>query len=287
MIDMAEKEKIRPKQDQSRPGKESKMHPEPKHEPKGKGSDKLKNKVAIITGADSGIGRATAILFAREGADIAVVYLSEDKDAEETKKAIENEGRKCLLIKTDISSESNCKKVVAKTIEEFAKIDILINNAGMHWENKSIEDISTDELIKTFEINFYSFFWMSKYTVPHLKKGATIVNTTSITAYRGSDHLMDYASSKGAILAFTRSLSQSLVSKGIRVNAVAPGPIWTPLIASTFDEEQVAKFGSDTPMGRAGEPNEVAPCFLFFASEDSSYLTGQTLHPNGGFILNG
>lgn len=284
---MGEKEKVRPEQEQSRPGSESQMKPEPKHEPKGKGSDKLKNKVALITGGDSGIGKATALLFAREGADIAIVYLSEDKDANDTKQGVEKEGRKCLLIKTDISKEVNCKAVVEKTLKEYNKIDILINNAGMHWDNEHIEDISTKELKQTFEINFYSCFWLSKYTVPHLKKGSSIINTTSITAYRGSDHLMDYASSKGAILAFTRSLSQNLVKKNIRVNAVAPGPIWTPLIASTFDEEQVAKFGSDTPMGRAGQPNEVAPCFLFFASDDSSYLTGQTLHPNGGFILNG
>lgn len=284
---MAEKKKIRPKQEQSRPGHETKMNPEPKHEPKGKGSDKLNNKVAIITGGDSGIGKATALLFAREGADIAIVYLSEDKDANETKKEVEKEGGKCLLIKEDLSKEENCKKAIDMTLKEFKKIDILINNAGMHWENNDIKDISTTQLKKSFETNFYSCFWMSKYTIPHLKKGATIVNTTSVTAYRGSDHLMDYAATKGAILAFTRSLSQNLVEKGIRVNAVAPGPIWTPLIASSFDEEQVAKFGSDTPMGRAGQPNEVAPCFLFFASDDSSYLTGQTLHPNGGFILNG
>lgn len=284
---MAEKEKIRPEQKQNRPGKESKLYPEPDHNPKSKGSDKLKGKIALITGGDSGIGKATAILFAREGADLALVYLSENKDANDTKRAVEKEGRKCLLIKSDISNEENCKKAVEKTLKEYSKIDILINNAGMHWENENIEDITTKILKQTFATNFYSCFWMSKYTVPHLKKGSTIVNTTSITAYRGSDHLMDYAATKGSILAFTRSLSQNLVKKGIRVNAVAPGPIWTPLIASTFDEEQVAKFGSDTPMGRAGQPNEVAPCFLFFASDDSSYLTGQTLHPNGGFILNG
>lgn len=284
---MAKKEKIRPKQEQSRPGSETKLRPQPKHSPKGKGSDKLKGKVALITGGDSGIGKATAILFAREGADIAIVYLSENKDANDTKQDIEKEGQKCLLIKADISKEENCKIAIDKTLKEFNKIDILINNASMHWENQNIEDISTKELTKTFETNFYSCFWMSKFTVPHLKKGGAIVNTTSITAYRGSGHLMDYAATKGSILAFTRSLSQNLVEKGIRVNAVAPGPIWTPLIASSFDEEQVAKFGSDTPMGRAGQPNEVAPCFLFFASDDSSYLTGQTLHPNGGFILNG
>jgi len=284
---MGEKEKIRPEQEQNRPGTESKLKPKPKHQPKGKGSDKLKGKVALITGGDSGIGRATAILFAREGADISIVYLSEDKDANKTKKEVEKEGRKCLLIKSDISKEENCKEAVEKTLEEFNKIDILINNAGIHWEHNDIKNISTRKLKQTFESNFYSCFWMSKFTIPHLKKGSAIVNTTSITAFRGSDHLMDYAASKGSILSFSRSLSQNLVSKGIRVNTVAPGPIWTPLIASTFDEEQVAKFGSDTPMGRAGEPNEVAPCFLFFASDDSSYLTGQTLHPNGGFILNG
>lgn len=284
---MGEKEKIWPEQKQARPGSESQLKPKAKHEPRGKGSDKLKNKVALITGGDSGIGKATALLFAREGADIAIVYLSEDKDAKDTKKGVENEGRKCLLIKTDISKEQNCKAAVDKTLEEYNKIDILVNNAGMHWENESIEEITTEELKKTFEIDFYSVFWMSKYTVPYLKKRATIINTTSITAFRGSGHLMDYASTKGAILAFTRSLSQSLNHKGIRVNAVAPGPIWTPLIASTFDEEEISKFGSDTPMGRAGQPNEVAPCFLFFASDDSSYITGQTLHPNGGHILNG
>lgn len=284
---MAEKEKIRPKQEQDKPGKESELKPIPKHEPKGRGSDKLKDKVALITGGDSGIGRATAVLFAREGADIAIVYLSEDDDADETKKEVEKEGRRCLLIKTDISKEGNCKKAVDKTLEEYNKIDVLINNAGVHWENEEIEDITTDVLTKTFETNFYSCFWMSKFTIPHLKEGSTIVNTTSITAYRGSGHLMDYAATKGSVLAFTRSLSQSLIPKKIRVNAVAPGPIWTPLIASTFEDDDVAKFGSDTPMGRAGEPNEVAPCFLFFACDDSSYLTGQTLHPNGGNILNG
>lgn len=284
---MKTKKKIRPEQEQSRPGYEKKMRPEPDHSPKGKGSEKLKNKVALITGGDSGIGKATALLFAREGADIAIVYLSEDKDANDAKDAIEKEGRKCLLIKTDLSVEKNCKEAVSKTLKTYNRIDILINNAGLHWENQDIENISTKELKKTFETNFYSCFWMSKFTIPHLKKGATIVNTTSVTAYRGSGHLMDYAATKGSILAFTRSLSQNLVDKGIRVNAVAPGPIWTPLIASSFDEEQVSKFGSDTPMGRAGQPNEVAPCFLFFASEDSSYLTGQTLHPNGGYILNG
>ncbi len=283
---MWKKEKIRPIQVLSRPGKESKMNPKPKYEPKGKGIDKLKNKVALITCADSVISRATAILFAHEGADIVVVYLSEDKDAQETKEAIESEGGKCLLIKTDISKEANCKKAVAKTLATFYKIDILINNAGVYWENESIEDISTDELIKTFETNLYFCFWMSKYTVPHLKKGATIVSTTSITAYRGSDHLIDYASTKGAKLFSTRSLSHSLVSKGIRVNAVEVGPIWSPLISSTFYEEQVTKFRSDTPMGRDGEPNEVAPCFLFFADDDSSYITGQTFQPNGGFIFN-
>lgn len=284
---MSEKEKIRPKQKQSRPGLETKLYPESDHSPKGKGSDKLKDKVALITGGDSGIGKATAILFAREGADIAIVYLSEDKDAKETKLEVEKEGKRCLLIKLDISIEENCEKAVIKTLNEYNKIDILVNNAGLHWENQDIEDISTKELIKTFETNFYSCFWMSKFTVPNLKKGSTIINTTSITAYRGSGHLMDYAATKGSILAFTRSLSQNLIEKGIRVNAVAPGPIWTPLIASSFNENQISKFGSDTPMGRAGQPNEVAPCFLFFASDDSSYITGQTLHPNGGSILNG
>lgn len=278
------KKEIRPKQSQSKPGLEKKMTPLPESQPDSSGL-KLDGKVAIITGGDSGIGKATALLFAQQGADIVISYLSETSEAKETQKEVEEFGRKCLLIKGDLGKEEHCKKVLSKTIEKFGKLDILVNNAANHWEAKSLEDIDTKQLMRTFHDNFFSIFWLTKFAMKHLKKGAAIINTTSVTAYRGSDHLMDYAATKGAILSFTRSLSANLASKGIRVNAVAPGPIWTPLIASTLSKSDVAKFGSDTPMKRAGEPNEVATCFLFLASEDSSYMTGQVLHPNGGEIV--
>ena len=280
------KSKIRPLQKQNKPGLEAKLSPLPESEPIQQ-HGKLKGKTAIITGGDSGIGKATALLFAAEGADIMISYLRETSDAKETKKEIETLGRKCILIKGDLGRENNCKKVINETVKNFGKLDILVNNAGIHWESDKIEDISTDQLMKTFHSNFFSVFWLTKYAMKHLKKGSSIINTTSVTAYRGSDHLMDYAATKGAILSFTRSLSASLAEKGIRVNAVAPGPIWTPLIASTLTKKAVSEFGSDTPMKRAGEPNEVATCFLFLASEDSSYMTGQVLHPNGGEIVNG
>ena len=280
------KSKIRPLQKQNKPGLEAKLSPLPESEPIQQ-NGKLKGKTAIITGGDSGIGKATALLFAAEGADIVISYLSETTDAKETKKEIEKLGRKCILIKGDLGRENNCKKVINETVKNFGKLDILVNNAGIHWESEKIEDISTEQLMKTFHSNFFSVFWLTKYAMKHLKKGSSIINTTSVTAYRGSDHLMDYAATKGAILSFTRSLSANLAQKGIRVNAVAPGPIWTPLIASTLSKKAVSEFGSDTPMKRAGEPNEAATCFLFLASEDSSYMTGQVLHPNGGEIVNG
>ena len=280
------KTKIRPLQKQNKPGLEAKLSPLPESEPIQQ-NGKLKGKTAIITGGDSGIGKATALLFAAEGADIVISYLSETSDAKETKKEIETLGRKCILVKGDLGRESNCKKVIKETVKNFGKLDILVNNAGIHWESEKIEDISTEQLMKTFHSNFFSVFWLTKYAMKYLKKGSCIINTTSVTAYRGSDHLMDYAATKGAILSFTRSLSANLAQKGIRVNAVAPGPIWTPLIASTLSKKAVSEFGSDTPMKRAGEPNEVATCFLFLASEDSSYMTGQVLHPNGGEIVNG
>src|SRR5690554_43456 len=281
-----EEKKLRPEQEQERPGKESKMKPSPESTPVDSHL-KLKGKVALITGGDSGIGKATALLFAEHGADIAISYLSETDDAVTTKKEIEKLGRKCLLIEGDLAREENCKKAVEETIAKFLKLDILINNAALHWEKERIEDITTDQLERTFYTNFFSYFWVTKHAVPHLKKGSTIVNTTSVTAYRGSPKLIDYSASKAAIVGFTRSLALNLIDREIRVNAVAPGPIWTPLIASTFDEEKVAKFGSDKPMGRAGEPREVATCVLFLASDDASYMSGQCLHPNGGEVING
>lgn len=286
MQKQSEEKKLRPKQEQRRPGKESKMRPVPQTEPV-KQENKLKGKIALITGGDSGIGKATALLFATNGADIAIAYLSETDDAKATQKEIREMGRQCLLIKGDLSKESNCKKAVAKTIEKFSKLDILINNAALHWEKESLEEISTEQWERTFVNNVFSYFWVTKYALKHLKEGAAIVNTSSVTAYRGSAKLIDYSATKGAIVSFTRSLAQNLAPRKIRVNAVAPGPIWTPLIASTFDKEKVAGFGSETPMGRAGEPNEVATCFLFLASGDSSYMSGQCLHPNGGEIVNG
>lgn len=279
---------MRPPQKQDKPGDEYRMMPQPVYDnPAVKGCGKLIGKIAFITGGDSGIGRAVAVLFAKEGADVAIVYLSEDKDAEETKAAVEKYGRRCLLIAADISKEKNCKSSIAKTIKQFGRIDILVNNAATQFESKRIEDISTEQLTKTFETNIFAMFWIVKAALPDMAKGSVIINTTSVTAYRGSAELMDYASTKGAIVSFTRSLAHSLIEKGIRVNAVAPGPIWTPLIVDTFEGDKVAKHGSDAPMKRAGEPVEVAPSYLFLACDDSSYITGQVLHPNGGEIVNG
>jgi NAD(P)-dependent dehydrogenase (short-subunit alcohol dehydrogenase family) len=249
---------------------------------------KLAGKVALITGGDSGIGRAVAICFAANGANIAITYLNENKDASDTKKFIkEKMGMECLLIRCDIQKEANCKNAVQKVITKFGRIDCLVNNAATHVAQKDFTDITQSQLIKTFSVNVYPMFYLCKAVIPHMKKGSSIINTTSVTAYRGSGHLVDYSASKGAIVSFTRALSASLAPKGIRVNAVAPGPIWTPLIPSTFDARQVAVFGSDTPLKRAGEPVEIAPSFLFLASADSSYMTGQVLHPNGGEIVNG
>jgi NAD(P)-dependent dehydrogenase (short-subunit alcohol dehydrogenase family) len=282
------KKPLRPRQHQEKPGEERRMKPLPVFDdPSVKGSGKLLNKIAFITGGDSGIGRAVAVLFAKEGADVAIMYLSEDRDAEETRINIEKYGRSCLLIKGDISKENTCKKATAKVIKHFGRIDVLVNNAAVHWESKTLEDISTKQLLKTFETNIFSFFWITKAALPGMGKGSSIINTTSVTAYRGSSALIDYASTKSAIVGFTRSLAHNLIDKGIRVNAVAPGPIWTPLVVSTFDGEKVAKHGSDAPMKRAGEPFEVAPSYLFLASTDAAYITGQVIHPNGGEIVNG
>lgn len=255
-----------------------------------RGSNKLAGKVALITGGDSGIGRATAVLFAREGADVTIVHVSPDEhqDARETARLVEQEGRTCLVLRGDVADESFCKRAVREVIARFDRLDILINNAGEQHPTEDLADIDAAQLDRTFRTNIYSMFFLAKAALPHLEKqpGATIVNTTSITAYRGSKHLLDYSATKGAIVSFTRSLAQMLASKQIRVNAVAPGPIWTPLIPSTFPPDQVATFGSDVPLARAGQPSEVATCFLFLASQDSSYMTGQVLHPNGGEIVN-
>lgn len=275
-----------PEQEQSQPGDEHKMTPQPEIiRDSYKGSGKLKDKIALITGGDSGIGRSVAIHFAREGADIAIVYLNETKDAKETKELVQKEGRKCLLIKKDVKLHLHCKQSIKKCIDTYGTLNILVNNAAMQFPEESIEDITTKHLHTTFQTNIYSFFYMVKAALPHLKEGDTIINTGSVTAYRGSDHLVDYSSTKGAITSFTRSLSAQLAKKNIRVNGVAPGPIWTPLIPATFDD--VSDFGQDTPMGRAGQPSEVAPAYVFLASEDSSYITGQFIHINGGEIIGG
>jgi NAD(P)-dependent dehydrogenase (short-subunit alcohol dehydrogenase family) len=282
------KTRLRRAQHQQRPGYEYKMTPLPVYDLSTvKGSGKLEGKVALITGGDSGIGRAVAVLFAKEGADIAITYLNEHRDAEETKGKVEEYGRKCLLIPGDISREKFCANVVSKTKKEFGRLDVLVNNAAIHYERKDLRDIDHAQLLKTFQTNIFPVFWFTQHALDHMERGSSIINTTSVTAYRGSANLVDYSATKGAIVSFTRSLSANLVNKGIRVNAVAPGPVWTPLIASSFDAGKVAKFGSDCHMGRAGQPVEIAPCYLFLACDDSSYITGQVLHPNGGEIVNG
>jgi NAD(P)-dependent dehydrogenase (short-subunit alcohol dehydrogenase family) len=286
---MPKEKKVRPPQHQrQQPGRQYKMRPQPKSGGRDyEGCGKLRGRVGLITGGDSGIGRAVAVLFAKEGADVAVVYLEEHTDARETERLVEQNGRKCLLIDGDVGDEKFCQKAVRQTVSEFGKIDILVNNAAEQHPQESITKITRQQLEKTFRTNIFSFFFMTKAVMPHFRKGGNIINTTSVTAYQGSPELLDYSSTKGAIVAFTRSLSQALVDKKIRVNAVAPGPIWTPLIPSTFPAKEVATFGSDTPFGRAGEPEEVATCFVFLASDDSSYITGQVLHPNGGRVVNG
>jgi NAD(P)-dependent dehydrogenase (short-subunit alcohol dehydrogenase family) len=282
-------EQLQPPQHQDQqPGRESEMTPQPKAEDSSyRGSGKLRNKVALITGGDSGIGRAAAIAFAKEGADVAIVYLNEHEDAKETQRQVEQEGRRCVTIAGDVGQESFCQQAVQQAVAELGKLDILVNNAAEQHPQESIEDITEEQLDRTFRTNIYGYFFMVKAALKHLGQGSAIINTTSVTAYKGSPQLLDYSSTKGAILAFTRSLSQSLIEKGIRVNAVAPGPIWTPLIPSTFPADKVAEFGKDVPMKRPGQPEEVANCYVFLASDDSSYIAGQTLHPNGGEVVNG
>jgi NAD(P)-dependent dehydrogenase (short-subunit alcohol dehydrogenase family) len=288
---MAQKQKgaKQPKQQQRvQPGREKKMTPKPEAEtPHHVGTGKLADKVAIISGGDSGIGRAVAIAFAKEGAKVTVAYLNEHDDAKETKALVEKEGGECLLMAGDIGKENFCQRIVQKTVDAFGRLDVLVNNAAEQHPKEDLEEISEKQLERTFRTNIFSYFFLAKAALPHLKKGSAIINTTSVTAYRGSDHLLDYSATKGAIVAFTRSLSKNLAKKEIRVNGVAPGPIWTPLIPSTFPPEEVENFGTDVPLGRPGEPSEVAPCFVFLASQDSSYMTGQVLHPNGGEVVNG
>ncbi|XSG76584.1 SDR family oxidoreductase [Herpetosiphon llansteffanensis] len=282
------KQQFPPQTQDQQPGIEAEMEPKPKAQDRRyQGSDKLKDKVALITGGDSGIGRAVAIVYAKEGADVVINYLNEHDDAQETKRLVEAEGRRCLLSAGDIGDEAYCQSLVEQTVAKFGQLDILINNAAEQHPQESITDISAEQLERTFRTNIFAMFYLTKAALPQLKKGSSIINTTSVTAYRGSPQLLDYSATKGAIVAFTRSLSQSLIEKGIRVNGVAPGPIWTPLIPATFDAEKVATFGSDVPMKRAGQPEEVANCYVFLASDDASYMAGQILHPNGGEVING
>src|SRR4051794_17729591 len=265
------------------PGHESRLEPKPEWQPRYKGSDRLKGKVALITGADSGIGRAVAALYAREGADVAILYLCEHDDAAKTKQIVEQEGRRAITIAGDIGDKSFCENAVKQTVDGLGRLDILVNNAGEQHYDADIEQITEEQLWRTFQTNIFGMFYLTQAALPHLKAGSAIVNCTSETMYAGSAGLLDYSATKGAITAFTRSLAKNLVKKGIRVNAVAPGPIWTPLNPSGGQPpEKIPEFGKDTPMGRPGQPNEVAPSFLFLACEDSSYMTGQVLHPDGG-----
>lgn len=275
-----------PQQSQSQPGDQHQMRPEPKIIRENyNGSDKLKGKVALITGGDSGIGRSVAIHFAREGADVAIVYLEEDKDAMDTQKMVREEGRKCIILAGDLKEEKFCRSVVEQCVDRLGGLNIVVNNAAMQFPQDKLVNISAKQLETTFQTNIYSYFHIAKYALEHLKDNDTVINTSSITAYRGQEVLVDYSSTKGAIVGFTRALSKMLAKQNIRVNGVAPGPIWTPLIPASF--EDVSHFGQDTPMGRAGQPSEVAPAYVFLASDDSSYMTGQFIHINGGEIIGG
>jgi NAD(P)-dependent dehydrogenase (short-subunit alcohol dehydrogenase family) len=267
------------------PGSERKMRPQPDYEPKYPGVGKLKDKVALITGGDSGIGRAVAVAMAREGAKIAIVYLEEHKDANETRDLVRREGTEALLLPGDVGDETFCAAAVDAAIEQFGRLDILVNNAAEQHETDDIRNIEAEQIERTFRTNIFSFFYMAKHALGRMGKGGAIINTASITAYQGHKTLLDYSATKGAIVTFTRSLAEALVDEGIRVNAVAPGPIWTPLIPASFDAKHVAKHGESAPMHRPGQPNEVAPCYVFLASDDASYISGQVLHPNGGSVV--
>jgi NAD(P)-dependent dehydrogenase (short-subunit alcohol dehydrogenase family) len=281
--------KIHPPQHQEKPGLEIKMISPPQFESAATDPVKqLRGKVALITGGDSGIGRAVAVCFAKHGADVAISYLEEEeKDARVTSEHVQLHGQRCILIPGDIRSEKTCGEIVKETVKQLLRLDILVNNAATHYHRDTIREISTEQLIKTFETNVFSMFYLVKAALEHMKEGSSIINTASVVAYRGSGHLIDYTASKGAVVSYTRALAASLMDKKIRVNAVAPGPVWTPLIVSSLEAEKVATFGSDSPMGRAGQPSEIAPAYLFLASEAASFITGQVIHPNGGEIING
>lgn len=285
---MADENQTLPPQEQPEPGKEGLMNPRPEFRGEDyKAAGKLQGKVAIITGGDSGIGRSVAVLFAREGADVAILYLDQHQDADETRRVVESHGRQCLTFAGDVADRDVCRKVVDETLAKFGKLDILVNNAAEQHPQKGLEDISEEQWEKTFRTNIFGMFQMTKAALAQLKEGASIINTTSVTAYKGSPQLLDYSATKGAITAFTRSLSMNLAERGIRVNGVAPGPIWTPLIPSTFDADKVAEFGANVPMKRPGQPDEVAPAYVYLASSDSSYVSGQVIHINGGSVVNG
>jgi NAD(P)-dependent dehydrogenase (short-subunit alcohol dehydrogenase family) len=287
MTSNVQKGKTMPPQHQDQqPGIEEAMHPQPVYDDEEPGYGRLDGKVAIITGGDSGIGRAVAISYAKENADIVIVYYNEEEDAKKTAAIVEDYGQKALLIATDVAREENCRMIVEKTIAEFGRIDILVNNAAVQYPQQTVEDITAEQLERTFAVNIFSQFYLTKHALPHLQKGSCIINTASVTAYKGNPALLDYSATKGSIVAFTRSLSQALADKGIRVNAVAPGPVWTPLIPASFEADKVAEFGKDIPMGRPAQPFEIAPAYVFLASSEGAFFTGQVLHPNGGSVVN-
>lgn len=285
---MAQQMQHPPAQQQDhQPGIEEAMWPPPQYMPKFPGSGRLAGKVAVISGGDSGIGRACAVLFAREGAKVAIIYLEEDNDAEDTAELVEAEGSDAILLRGDIGDKAFCEEAITETLARFGRIDVLVNNAAEQHPQDDLTGIAEAQLERTFRTNVFGYFFLTQAALPHLEAGASIVNTTSVTAYRGSPELIDYSSTRGAIVSFTRAMADSLADKQIRVNAVAPGPIWTPLIPSSFDPEKVEEHGTKAPLGRVGQPNEVAPCHLFLACDDSSYMSGQVLHPNGGEVVNG